>query len=148
MFSDAAKTTNFWWFRIRRTQGLNIKKYLLPVAASLLVATTGIALAQQPGNPAQAQLQAQQQMEKELGITAEQKKKLTTISNKYRPKLEALNKKYDPQFKALQKKMQQLQQKAMTEARPTLTAQQKEMDSVLTPAQKAKIKQMQAGQRQ
>ena len=130
---------------------MNIKNYLLPVAASLLVATTGIALAQQPGmggNPAQAQLQAQQQMEKELGITAQQKTKLTAISNKYRPKLEALNKKYDPQFKALQKKMQELQQKAMTEARPTLTAQQKEMDAVLTPAQKAKIKQMQAGQRQ
>ncbi len=129
---------------------MNIKNYLLPVAAGLLVATSGIALAQQPGmggSPAQAQMQAQQQMEKELGITAQQKTKLTSISNKYRPKLVALDKKYGPQFKALQKKMQDLQQKAMTEARPTLQAQQKEMDAVLTPAQRAKLKTMQSGQR-
>ncbi|MES2460445.1 MAG: hypothetical protein V4671_07665 [Armatimonadota bacterium] len=128
---------------------MKINNYLLPIAAALLITSTGVALAQQPGmggNPAQAQLQAQQQMEKELGITAQQKAKLTTISNKYRPKLVALNKKYDPQFKALQKKMQELQQKALTEAKPTLQAQQKEMDAILTPTQRAKIKQMQAGQ--
>jgi hypothetical protein len=134
---------------MRRTQRLKIKNYFSPVAAGLLVATTGIALAQQPGmGAAQAQMQAQQEMEKQLGITAQQKAKLTAISNKYRPKLVALNKKYEPQFKALQKKMQDLQQKAMAEARPTLQAQQKEMDTVLTPAQRAKIKQMQAGQLQ
>lgn len=134
---------------------MKIKNYFLPVAAGLLIATTGVALAQQPGMGGgstqaqmQAQMQAQAQMEKQLGITAEQKAKLTSINTKYRPKLNALNKKYEPQFRALQKQIQALQQKAITEARPTLQAQQKEMDAVLTPAQRAKIKQMQSGQMQ
>ena len=74
---------------------MKINNYFIPVAAALMVAATGIAFAQQGmgGNPAQAQMQAQQQMEKELGITAEQKTKLTAISKKYQPKLVTLNKK-------------------------------------------------------
>ena len=130
---------------------MKIINYFLPVTAGLLIATTGIALAQQGAPSAAAQAQVAAQMaaqEKELGITPQQKAKLTAISGKYRPKLVALNKKYDPQFRALQAKMQELQKKAYAEAKPTLEAQQKEMDSVLTPAQKAKIKQMQAASMQ
>ena len=131
---------------------MKIINYFLPVTAGLLIATTGIAFAQQGapgGNPAQAQMAAQMAaQEKELGITPQQKAKLTAISGKYRPKLVSLNNKYDPQFRALQVKMQELQKKAYAEAKPTLEAQQKEMDTVLTPAQKAKIKQMKAASMQ
>ena len=51
-------------------------------------------------------------------------------------------------MEALRKQMQALQQKVYNEAKPTLQAQQKEMDGILTPAQKAKIKQLQAAQMQ
>lgn len=131
---------------------MKIINYFLPVTAGLLITTTGIALAQQGapgGSAAQAQMAAQMAaQEKELGITPQQKTKITAINGKYTPKLTALNKKYDPQFRALQAKIQELQKKAYTEAKPTLEARQKELDGVLTPAQKAKIKQMQAAQMQ
>ena len=127
---------------------MKIINYFLPVTAGLLIATTGIALAQQGapgGGAAQAQMAAAQAaQEKELGITSQQKTKLTAINAKYTPKLIALDKKYQPQFRALQAKIQELQKKEFAEAKPTLDARKKEMDTVLTPAQKAKIKQQDA----
>lgn len=93
---------------------------LLPVVAAFAVTAAGsMALAapgfaQLPSSPAEA--------EKQLGITAAQKAKIT-----------AINKKYQPKIQTLQQQMATLQQQYG-----------KDMETVFTPAQKAKMKQWQA----
>ncbi|MBC8101092.1 MAG: hypothetical protein H7Z41_00710 [Cytophagales bacterium] len=134
---------------------MKITSSFFVAVATLALLTTGAAVQgqQMPGGANGPS--GQQQMEKELGITPQQKTKLDAIGKKYLPKLSAVQKKYTPQAQALQKqmvalqqKMQALNQKAFAEAKPTLDARQKEMDTVLTATQKAKIKQIQAAQSQ
>lgn len=97
---------------------------LLPVVAALAVLSAGFltlaapSFAQLPSSPAEA--------EKQLGITAAQKAKIT-----------ALNKKYQPKIQVLQKEMATLN-----------TQYGKDMEGIFTPAQRAKMKQWQALQRQ
>ncbi|MBC8141967.1 MAG: hypothetical protein H7Y38_11060 [Armatimonadetes bacterium] len=97
---------------------------LLPIVAALAVTSAGAmalappSFAQLPSSPAEA--------EKQLGITAAQKAKIT-----------AINKKYQPKIQVLQKQMASLN-----------TQYGKEMETIFTPAQKAKMKQWQALQAQ
>jgi len=106
------------------------------VAAILTTAaTTGLsarhASAQAPG-----QQRTTAQVEKEIGVTAAQKSKIESVKKKYDPKLKALQ----PRMVAAQKQMQQVQKDYITIAQ----AADKEMQAILTPAQRAKLKAMQA----
>lgn len=99
--------------------------------------------------------QNQAEFEKQLGITADQKKKMEAVGKKYKPQLEKLQTKYKPQVEQLQKQMVALQQqmvalqkKYVAEAQPLGTAQQKEIEGILTPAQRDKMKAIQAAVQQ
>jgi Spy/CpxP family protein refolding chaperone len=137
------------------------------VARRLMVATgvSGLLLlaaqapAQTPNLP-----RSQAEFEKMISLTADQKKKieavnkryqpqLQSVGTKYRPQLAAIENKYKPKVEALKKQMAELQKQAYGEARPILEQQQKEalpilqkqqkeIEGILTPAQRAKIKQM------
>jgi Spy/CpxP family protein refolding chaperone len=104
--------------------------------------------------PAQAQDAAlpktQAEFEKQIGLTADQKKKMDAVQKKYQPQLLAIGKKYQPEFQKMQQQMQELQgkmqalnQKAQTEAKPLMEKAQKESNAILTPAQQKKIKEFQ-----
>ncbi len=92
------------------------------------------ARAQAPGGAPQARTSAQ--IEKEIGVTAAQHTRIESIKKKYDPKLKGLQ----PRMVAAQKQMQQIQKEYITIAQ----AANKEMESVLTPAQRTKLKAMQA----
>ena len=76
---------------------------------------------------------SQAEFEKQVGITAAQKTKMNTITKKYEPKAKALQ----AQMVKLQQQMQTLQVQA-----------NKEMQSVLTAQQQAKIKAIQSAMQQ
>jgi Spy/CpxP family protein refolding chaperone len=106
--------------------------------------TATSAPAQTPGLP-----RTQAEFEKQINLTADQKSKIETITKKYQPRIQAVTKKYEPearklqeQMVALQKKMVALNQKAATEAKPLTDQYQKEVDAILTPSQREKIKQI------
>jgi hypothetical protein len=93
---------------------------------------------------------SQADFEKQLGITPDQKQKMQAVDKKYNPQLQAISKKYQPQAQklqqqmmAIQEQMQTLNKKAMTEAQPYLQKRAKEYETILTPAQRDKIKQLQ-----
>ncbi|MDX1935446.1 MAG: hypothetical protein SFU56_22830 [Capsulimonadales bacterium] len=98
---------------------------------------------------------SQAEFEKQVGITADQKKRMDALNKKYQPQFAKIQNKYKPDFDKLQQQMQALQQKAMTlrqkmqtEANPLQQQMQKEADSILTPAQREKIKQINAAMQQ
>jgi len=102
------------------------------------------------GATARAQT-SQADVEKQLGLTADQKQRMQAVDKKYNPQLQAISKKYQPQAQKLQQQMMQIQQqmqalqkKAFTEAQPYLEKLAKDIQAILTPAQQEKIKQMQA----
>jgi Skp family chaperone for outer membrane proteins len=106
------------------------------VAAGVLLSATS-APAQTPGLP-----KSQAEFEKQIGLTADQKKKIEGLNQKYQPKIQAVQKKYEPEARKLQQQMAALQQKVQTEMKPLADQYQKEMDAVLTPAQREKVKQI------
>jgi hypothetical protein len=90
-----------------------------------------------------------QEFEKQVGITPDQHNKIEAVGNKYKPQIEKVQSKYKPQFAQLQQQMQALQQKYMglqqkyvAEIKPIATQQQKDIDALLTPQQREKIKQI------
>ena len=83
----------------------------------------------------------QAEFEQQVGITAAQKAKLEAITKKYQPQIEAVGKKYEPQFRAIQAK-------AQAEVKPILDKREKEAEAVFTPAQRAKLNQIKALQKQ
>jgi hypothetical protein len=119
--------------------------------ARLTATLAGIASLTLLGAGVQAQTPTSQaDFEKQLGITPDQKQKMQVVDKKYNPQLQAIQKKYQPQAQklqqqmiAIQKQMQALNQKAFTEAQPTLQKRQKEYEAILTAAQKSKIKELQ-----
>ena len=82
----------------------------------------------------------QAEFEKQVGITAAQKAKMTAIGKKYEPKAKVLQTK----MQALQKQMMALQQQMQTLG----TQANKEVEGVLTPAQQTKVKAIQAAMAQ
>lgn len=110
-------------------------------AALLLLATQ--APAQTPTMP-----RNQEEFEKMIGLTADQKKKIEAVNKKYLPQVQAVQKKYQPQFEALQKQMMALQQKAQKEVQPLMNKQKTEMEAILTPTQRKKIQELENMARQ
>jgi Spy/CpxP family protein refolding chaperone len=104
---------------------------------AFLTATS--APAQTPGLP-----QSQAEFEKQINLTADQKKKIEGIGKKYQPKMMAIQKKYEPEARKLQQQLMALQQKANAEIKPVADQYQKEVDAILTPTQREKIKQIRA----
>jgi hypothetical protein len=126
----------------------NIRRVLLAGCAlgAAFMATATPALAQATGLP-----KTQAEFEKQIGITADQKKKMDDLKKKYDPQMLAIQKKYQPQvqklqqqFAEIQTQMQALQQKAQVEMRPLAEKAQKEMQAILTPVQQKKIKEIEA----
>lgn len=125
---------------------------LAAVAVTALTATVAQAQGPGPGGPSQQQMQAQmkaaqEKLYKDLGITATQKSKLQAIEKKYMGQIQAkgvaMQKKY-PNPKPEQR--QQLQTEFIKQIQPLGVKMQSEMMAVLTPAQKTKLKKMQADQ--
>gem|GEM_PF-3393494 len=128
------------------------------MAALALAAVLGTAAPAQtpPRNQAEYDAMVKKQREeffKKIGVTAAQKSKIDAIQKKYEPSLEKINKKYEPRAKALQqqmaalqKKMMELQQEYGNEMRPVAQKMDKELEAVLTPAQRAKVKELQKQQ--
>lgn len=112
-------------------------------AAFIMTAATAVTWAQAP--PGGGGLNA---AEKELGITAAQKSRITALRTKYQPQIQKIDKKYQPRVMALRKQMADLQKQYVAEVKPIASKMDKEMEAILTPAQRTKIKQMQAAQRQ
>jgi Spy/CpxP family protein refolding chaperone len=110
------------------------------VAAGILLSATS-APAQTPTLP-----RSQAEFEQQVGLTADQKKKIEALKGKYQPKIQAVQKKYEPEARRLQQAIAALQQKANKELKPLADQYQKEIDAILTPAQRAKIKQMNEAQ--
>ena len=85
----------------------------------------------QPGQPTPEQLRARQDLEKQLGITTAQKNKIAAIESKYRP-----------QMAKIQEQMFKLRQQMISLAADA----DKEVQAVLTPAQRDKIKKLEEAQ--
>jgi chromosome segregation ATPase len=99
--------------------------------------------------------QSQAEFEKQVGITPDQKKKIEAVGNKYKPQVDKIQNKYKPQvekikqqMQALQVQMQGLQQKYMAEVKPIANQQEKDIENILTPQQREKVKQIQAAMQQ
>ncbi len=83
------------------------------------------------GQPSADQVRARQELEKKLGISTAQRTKIDAIEGKYRP-----------QMARIQEQMLKLRQQMITLA----VSADKEVNAVLTPAQRDKMKQLQAAQ--
>lgn len=110
------------------------------VALVSIAALAGTALAQ--GLPKDVK-----ELEKQIGITDAQRKKMEVIDKKYQPKFKTIDTKYRPQFAAIQKQIEPLQKKAFgiqqkmnAEAKPVLDAMNKEKEAILSPDQVKKMK--------
>lgn len=110
------------------------------VALVALSALTGAALAQDLPKDVT-------ELEKQIGITDAQRKKMEVVDKKYQPKFKAIDSKYRPQFTAIQKQMEPLQKKAFSlqqkmnaEAKPIMDAMNKEKEACLSPDQVKKMK--------
>jgi ABC-type uncharacterized transport system substrate-binding protein len=128
-----------------------MKKIFLSLAAVSLLALP--LLAQQPKGKTLAEV---------LGLNADQKKKIEAIDKKYLPKVKSIGDKYKPQVapleqqmaalrkefeakaKPIQEKAVALQKKANLELEPVMTARRKEVEAILTPAQREKVKKLDA----
>ena len=98
----------------------------LALAAAALATVGSFALAQ--GLPKNVS-----ELEKQIGLSDAQRKKMEAVDKKYQPKFQAVSKKYEPQFVALKKKIEplqkqavQLQQKMNAEGKPIFDAMNKE----------------------
>ena len=109
-------------------------------SARRLVALSVAALALGAAGHAQGPPKELADLEKQIGLTDVQRKKMEALDKKYQPKFLAIKKKYQPQFEVIQKQAMQLQQKMNAEGKPTFDAMNKEKESVLTPAQVTKMK--------
>ena len=125
------------------------------LAALATAAVVGTASAQNPPrNQAEYDAMLRKQREafyQKIGLSAKQKSKITSIEKKYKPQVDGITKKYEPKAKrlqdqmiALQKQMAALQQQYQAEVRPVAQKMDKEFEAVLTPAQRTKVKEMQA----
>ncbi|MGC4045904.1 MAG: hypothetical protein QM758_19100 [Armatimonas sp.] len=110
------------------------------VALIAITALAGTALAQ--GLPKDVK-----ELEKQIGITEAQRKKMEVIDKKYQPKFKTIDTKYRPQFVEIQKQMEPLQKKAVAlqtkmnaEAKPVLDAMNKEKEACLSPDQVKKMR--------
>lgn len=111
------------------------------------IAVSVVAVALGAGVRAQGLPKNVGELEKQIGLTDAQRKKMEAVDKKYKPKFDALTAKYKPQASAitkqiepLQKQLIQLQQKMNAEGKPTFDAMNKEKEAVLTPAQVKKMK--------
>jgi LTXXQ motif family protein len=116
-------------------------------SARRFVALSGMLLAIGTAAGAQELPKSVPDLEKQIGLTDAQRKKMEAVDKKYQPKFEALNKKYQPQFMAIQKKIAplqkqgiQLRDKMNAEGKPTFDAMNKEKEAVLSPDQVKKMK--------
>ena len=91
-----------------------------------------------------ASSRSQAEFEQQVGITEAQKTKIKAIDAKYAPKKQAIAAKYKVQYEALQKQMADLRTKVNADMLPIYTQEKNEDDAVLTPAQREKIKKIQA----
>jgi uncharacterized protein with FMN-binding domain len=114
-------------------------KRLAATAAATILGTAGLVTAAY----AQTMPRNEAEFEQQVGITAAQKSKINQINAKYKPQFDAINKKYRPKVEALQKQMQALQLQANNEVRPLAQKHSKEVEAVLSPAQRTKIKAIQ-----
>jgi hypothetical protein len=87
------------------------------------------------------------ELEKQIGLTDAQRKKMEAVDKKYQPKFKAIDGKYKPQFMALQKQIEPLQKKAFelqqkmnAEAKPIMDTMNKEKEACMTPDQAKKMK--------
>lgn len=83
-----------------------------------------------------------QEVEKALGLTAAQKKRIAEIDGRYNPQAQAIARKYQEQVQSLQKQMAALQKSYLTDLKPVLEKRGKEIEAVLTPQQRDKAKQL------
>lgn len=127
---------------MRSVRRMVASKAAIAAAAVVLIGTGVVAVR------AQNLPRSQAEFEQQIGLTAAQKEKLKKIDARYKPQLEAIDKKYRPQFEALQKQLQALQVKANAEVKPIMEKRGKEAQAVFTPAQMAKMKQIQAAMQQ
>lgn len=81
---------------------------------------------------------------KVLGLTAAQKKRIAAIDARYNPQAQTIGRKYQAQVAALQKQMAALQQSYLNDLKPLLAKRGKEVEAVLTPAQRERAKQLDA----
>ncbi len=93
---------------------------------------------------AQSLPRTQAEFEQQVGITADQKAKIKAIDAKYAPKKQAVAAKYKAQYESLQKQMADLRNKVNADMLPIYTQEKNEDDAVLTPAQREKVKKIQA----
>lgn len=100
------------------------------------------ALSAAPAAYAQDLPKSSAELEKMLGLTPEQKKRIGVIDTKYNPKAKVVADKYAPQFQALQKQTIDLQKRYLTELKPILDQRGKEVEAVLTPQQREQIKKL------
>jgi hypothetical protein len=87
------------------------------------------------------------ELEKQIGLTDAQRKKMEAVDKKYQPRFKAIDSKYKPQFMALQKQIEplqkkafELQQKMSAEAKPIMDTMNKEKEACMTPDQAKKMK--------
>ncbi len=111
------------------------------VALALLTTLTGGAAIAQ-GLPKDIK-----ELEKQIGLTDAQRKKMEAVDKKYQPKFKVIDGKYKPQFMALQKQIEplqkkafELQQKMSAEAKPIMDAMNKEKEACMSPDQAKKMK--------
>jgi Spy/CpxP family protein refolding chaperone len=78
------------------------------------------------------------QLQKELKLTAKQKKEWTRIIGQYRPRVKTVQDKYVPRLTALHTQLQRVSGQMTQELRPTLEARRRELEAVLTPEQRKK----------
>lgn len=100
------------------------------------------ALSAAPAAFAQDLPKSSAELEKMLGLTPEQKKRIAAIDGKYNPKAKGIADKYTPQFQAMQKQMVELQKRYLSELKPVLDQRGKEVEAVLTPQQREQVKKL------
>ena len=118
-----------------------MNRYLLPLVVALTVGATAPALAQEvPRN--------NQELEKLLELSPEQKKRIAMLDAKYQPRVKALDNKYLPKAQELQRQLAELQKRYLIELKPVVDQRSKEIDTILTPLQRDKRKKLDSQVRQ
>ena len=109
---------------------------------SLITLAALAALSAAPAAFAQELPKSSAELEKMLGLTPEQKKRIAAVDAKYNPKAKVIADKYSPQFQSMQKQMVALQKRYLTELKPVLDQRGKEVEAVLTPQQREQVKKL------